>query len=185
MTWLSILSATSGRRAGLMATAGVATGLLTIGLAAAFGAASVIAATPMAYQVLHWAGVAYLFYLAVMIWRGANGGAAAPNPGDAAYFRMGLITNLLNPKAALFYLTVPPQFISPGGNALIALLMLTFIYVAIATAIHLILVMFASTAGKWLTSPKNVDTVRKTMAVLLACVAVWLALSTARPAAGI
>jgi threonine/homoserine/homoserine lactone efflux protein len=181
MTWLAILSVASGRRAGLMATAGVAAGLLSIGLAAAFGAAAAISASPVAYSILRWAGVAYLLYLAVLIWRGNDAVEDVSGANDAAWFRMGLIANILNPKAALFYLTVPPQFISPDGQTLASLVILTFIYVAIATAIHLAIVMFASTAGRWLTSSQNVDTVRKTMAVLLACVAVWLIYSTALP----
>ena len=152
MTWLSILSITAGKRAGLMATAGVATGLLTIGLAAALSAASLIASSTLAYEVLRWAGVGYLSYLAWGIWQGRSETGTETKISDTSFFRMGLITNLLNPKAALFYLTIPAQFVTSGSPPLASLLMLIVIYVATATLIHIAIVLFAGQAGKWLTS---------------------------------
>lgn len=180
MTWLAIVSITSGRRSGLMAVAGIATGLLTIGLAAALGAASLINSSPLAYEILRWAGVAYLFYLAWGIWQNAEEADPTGASSHASYFRMGLITNLLNPKAALFYLTVPPQFLSSDAPVLASLVTMTLIYVTVATLIHAAIVMFADQAGKQLKSEENVTTLRKVMAILLACVAIWMLISTAR-----
>ncbi|MGL5010530.1 MAG: LysE family translocator, partial [Paracoccaceae bacterium] len=64
MVWLAIVAATDGRRAGYAAVAGVALGLAVIGVAAAYGLAALVAGSPVAYQVLRWAGVAYLLWLA-------------------------------------------------------------------------------------------------------------------------
>ena len=181
MTWLAILSLDQGRRAGLMALAGVATGLAVIGVAAALGAAALITSSEIAWQVLRWAGICYLLYLAYDIWRGTEEGVQAPATSDFAAFRMGLITNLLNPKAAIFYLTVPPRFIADGTDPLTGLLWLTMIYVAVATAIHAGIVLLAGSARTLLTSTPRITTVRRVMAVLLAGVAVWLAFTTGRP----
>lgn len=181
MTWLAILSLAHGRRAGLMAVAGVASGLAIIGVAAALGAAALITSSEIAWQVLRWAGIFYLLYLAYDIWQGTEDGKPAPAKSDMAAFRMGLITNLLNPKAAIFYLTVPPRFIADTHDPLTGLLWLTLVYVVVATVIHAGIVVLAGSARTLLTSTSRIMTVRRIMAVLLAGVAVWLALVTGRP----
>ncbi|MGL4279461.1 MAG: LysE family translocator, partial [Albidovulum sp.] len=138
MAWLALVAATEGRRPGYAAVAGVALGLALIGVAAAFGLAGMIAATPALNQVLRWGGVLYLLWLAWDGWRDAGDGAGN---GDgsvtlARAFRRGLITNLLNPKAAVFYVAVLPGFTDPGAPVLGETLTLTAAYVAVATLIH-------------------------------------------------
>ena len=91
--------------------AGIALGLLGAGLAAALGLAALIDAFPPVYNVLRWAGVLYLLWLAWEGWRGSEGSpveAGRIGWAQAVYFRRGLITNLLNPKAFLFYLASCP-----------------------------------------------------------------------------
>jgi threonine/homoserine/homoserine lactone efflux protein len=110
-------AAGSSRRQGIVAVAGVATGLLIHTLAAALGLSSLFLHVPMAYLVLKGAGVAYLVYLAWKLVQapGESGVDAGAVPGRplrrlrAAYVQ-GLLTNLLNPKAVLFFLGVLPQF---------------------------------------------------------------------------
>jgi threonine/homoserine/homoserine lactone efflux protein len=117
MAYIAILSIQSGRRAGLSAVAGIALGLLGAGLAAALGLAALIDVFPPVYNVLRWAGVLYLLWLAWEGWRGSKGSpveAGRIGWGQAVYFRRGLITNLLNPKAYLFYIAVLPRFVDPG-----------------------------------------------------------------------
>ena len=72
MAYLALVAATEGRRPGYAAVAGVALGLAIVGLLAALGLATLIAASPLAYQALRWAGVAYLMWLAWEGWRGAE-----------------------------------------------------------------------------------------------------------------
>lgn len=74
MAWLALVAAAEGRRPGFAAVAGVALGLLIVGLAAAFGLAAAISASPVAWQVLRWGGVAWLLWMAFDGWRGTSGG---------------------------------------------------------------------------------------------------------------
>lgn len=127
-----------GARAGLAAAAGVCAGCLGHTVAVAVGLAAVLAASPGAFAVLKALGAAYLAWLAVGLLRqalrrpvatGPAGDAPAPPvpPGLAAAFRTGVLTNLLNPKVALFFLAFLPQFVSPqapwaaGGLAVLGL----------------------------------------------------------------
>ena len=127
MAWLALLAATEGRRLGFAAVAGVALGLSLIGLLAALGLSALLQSQPLAYQALRWAGVAYLLWIAWDTWRGASGDehGAGQGASAAAQFRRGLITNLLNPKAAVFYIALLPTFITPGrGSPLVQALAL-------------------------------------------------------------
>ncbi len=176
MVWLAIVAASDGRRMGFAAVAGVALGLAIIGLAAALGLAAVIAASPLAYGSLRWAGVAYLLWLAWDAWR------AADDPPDAidrmtpvTAFRRGLVTNLLNPKAFVFYVTVLPGFLTVTSG-LQGTLGLTAIYVGMATAVHAVIVAGAGTARDWLQAPGRAVVVRRGLALALVGVAVWVAL---------
>ncbi len=179
MAYLAVLSASEGRRAGFAATAGVALGLLLIGLASALGLAALVMAWPLAYETLRWCGVGYLLWLAWDGWRDAA--ADHPDDGSASYavfFQRGLVTNLLNPKAALFYVTVLPGFLDPAAAQ--QAVFLTLVYVTIATAIHVAIVTMAGTARGFLTDPNRNRFVRRALSLLLAVIALWLAVSTGR-----
>jgi threonine/homoserine/homoserine lactone efflux protein len=178
MTWLAVVAATEGRRSGYAAVAGVCLGLSVIGLAAALGMATVIADYPAVYQALRWAGVVYLLWLAWDAWRDAGAADEAEAGQETRFFWRGLVTNLLNPKAALFYLAVLPGFVLPGGGALTATVALTLIYVAIATLIHAGIVTLAGAASGLLENPERERLVRRVLAVALALVAVWFAISS-------
>lgn len=183
MTTLAVLSAREGRRAGIAAVAGVALGLLVVGLAAALGIAAVVAQSRWLYEVLRWGGVAYLLWLA---WEGWHGeGDVSPDPlestkRDMHYFRQGFITNMLNPKAAVFYLSILPNFIDAGRSVLAQTITLTVAYVAIATTIHLAIVALADRARVLLDNPYRSRMVRRILSVALAAVALWLAWTTRR-----
>jgi threonine/homoserine/homoserine lactone efflux protein len=176
MAWLAVTSAAEGRRAGLMAVAGVATGLAMIGVAAAFGLAAVISASPVLWNILRWGGVAWLLYLAWEAWTDADG-EAEPTDGRT-WFKRGLITNLLNPKAAVFYIAMLPGFLTPTAAVLPQTLIMTAVYVAVATAVHATIVLASGTMSYLLTDPVRSGRIRRTLAVLLALVALWFAWST-------
>ena len=180
MAWLAIVAATEGRRPGYAAVAGVALGLALVGIAAAFGLAAVISTSPFLYQTLRWGGVVYLLWLAWQGWRGdeSRDGFAPPGSGLALYFRRGLITNLLNPKAAVFYIAVLPGFVTPEGLVLSETLALSLIYVAVASVIHATIVTAAGAARRWLDDPVREQMLRRTMSALLALVALWFAWKT-------
>ncbi len=106
-----------GVRAGAAAALGIAGGCVVHALAAAFGLATLLALHAQAFAAIQWAGAAYLVWLGVAMLRQAWRGAAAAMPSAAAArsaladFRTGLLTNLLNPKVALFFLAFLPQFV--------------------------------------------------------------------------
>ncbi len=183
MAYLSVLSASQGRRAGFAATLGIALGLLIVGLGAAFGLAAVIANSRFLYEALRWAGVAYLLWLAWDGWQHVNETSATRTQGndsDHAYFQRGLITNLLNPKAALFYVAVLPTFVDQASPVLGQTVMLSVVYVGVATAIHTTIVTLAGLARPFLDDEARRRTVRRVLSLTLAAIAIWFAFSTAR-----
>ena len=181
MAWLVMLSLGEGRRAGYMASGGIALGLLLISSLAAMGLAALISASPLLYEGLRWAGALFLFYLALEGWLSAGNAAPELEKESAGQHALrGFVINVLNPKAAFFYVTVLPQFIAPGHNERAQALILAFTSVAIATAIHLVLVTLAARLRGFIENERQTRRVRRILAVGLAAVAVWLLLSTAR-----
>ena len=179
MAYLALIAATEGRRPGYAAVAGVALGLTVIGMAAALGVTAVINASPVAYQILRWGGVGYLLWLAWDGWRGAQADHDIAEAGSslARFFGRGLITNLLNPKAAVFYVAVLPGFLPPDAG-LAQVLTLTAIYVAVATAVHGGLVTVAGAARVWLANAKRETILRRALSLALVAVAAWVVWKT-------
>ncbi|MBT9489143.1 MAG: LysE family translocator [Rubrivivax sp.] len=113
-----------GARAGVAAVAGINAGCVLHALAAAFGLAALLAVHPGAFRLIQWAGAAYLVWLGIgMLRQALQRGEALALPADApaparpwsADFRVGLLTNVLNPKVALFFLAFLPQFVPAGS----------------------------------------------------------------------
>lgn len=114
MLYVISRSSTEGPRAGVVSSLGIAAGTLVHIAAVTLGLSSLLAAVPVAYDVVRLAGAAYLIYLGVRTLAGTGGliGAAAVAPaGLWPTFRQGVITNVLNPKVALFFLAFLPQFV--------------------------------------------------------------------------
>lgn len=179
MAYLALLSAQHGRLAGYVATTGVALGLLAIGLLAAFGFGQFVQGSPALYQALRWAGVAYLLYLAWDAWRDVH----KPVRTDIAQtyvaaFRRGLITNLLNPKAFLFYVTVLPGFTGGEAQFQSSILLLTLLYVIVATLVHGAVATGAGALTGVLQRQKWRLAIGAGSAVLLVAVAIWVAVKT-------
>jgi threonine/homoserine/homoserine lactone efflux protein len=185
MTYLVALSLSSGLRAGLAAVAGIALGLLTYGIIATFGLAAAIDDAPLLYEVLRWGGVLFLLWLAWESWTGSNettAGASQEPPWAA--FRRGLITNLLNPKAAAFYIAVLPEFIQPArGTVARQTLVLSLIYVAVATLVHATLVLLAGSLQSTIVTADNRNNIKRAFALILVGIALWFALTTGRSTA--
>lgn len=177
MSYLAIATLKDGRRAGFMTVAGVAIGLAVVGIIAAAGLSAIIANSPPLYDGLRLIGLLFFLYLAFDAWRD-------PPPGQeektgSGHFMRGLMSNLLNPKAATFYIAVLPRFTDPSGNILNQTLILTTIYVAVATIIHCLIVLLAGSLRPYIDG-KYERTARRVMALLLVAVAIWFAFSTAR-----
>ncbi len=182
MGYLAVLSLDRGRLAGLAAVAGVAIGLAALGLAAGLGLGVLIGSTPWLYETIRWVGVAYLLWLAFDTWQESRRplDELAGNERFLVNFRRGLVTNLLNPKAALFYVAVVPSFIDPLQPVAGQTLLLTAIYVAIATLIHVGIVLAAASIKPLVVSSTTRERLGLVFAVLLAAIAIWLAFSTQR-----
>ena len=128
-----------GARAGVLAVAGINAGCVVHALAAAFGLAALLAVNPGAFKIIQWAGAAYLVWLGIGMLRQAGragadvamvGSPSAAVRSGWADFRVGLLTNVLNPKVALFFLAFLPQFVpaaSPSQTASFLLLGLWFV----------------------------------------------------------
>ncbi|WP_346427341.1 LysE family translocator [Caulobacter sp. 17J65-9] len=184
MGYLASLSAACGRKAGLTAVAGVTLGLAAYMIAAAFGLTGVLLAYPLLYQALRWAGVIYLLWLAFEAWSAEREAAPRGPQGAACYgewFRHGLFANLLNVKAAAFYVVLLPSFISPARPALPQALTLGAMHLSISVVVHSAIVLLAARAGTGLGAagdhPKA-RRVRRAFAVAIAVVALWLAWDT-------
>jgi threonine/homoserine/homoserine lactone efflux protein len=179
MAWLAALALAEGRRTGLMAVAGVALGLAGIGVLAALGLATALNSIPFAYDTLRYAGAAFLLYLAWEGWRGAEG--QEPPMGGRGAFTRALLQNLLNPKAAMFYLAVMPLFLpAASGARSTETLSLVAVYVAVATAVHAGIVLFAGALRPYLVEGPHEKAVRRALALSLVGVALWFFLKSAR-----
>lgn len=111
-----------GRRAALLATLGICSGLLVHATASALGLSVILATSAEAFTIVKLAGAAYLAYLGVQALRSSfrSDAIATPTARRRAHpFVQGVLGNVLNPKVAVFYLTFLPQFISPGDNVLV------------------------------------------------------------------
>ena len=175
-----------GRMAGLVSLAGTTTGFLVHILAASLGLSAVFLAVPVAYDALRWAGAAYLVYLAWDSVRAGSGGLFAPRTLPAAapekLFRMGLLTSILNPKVALFYLALFPQFVDPArGSVLVQSLVLGATQIVIAVIGDMLFVLAAAGIARWLaTRPQWATAQRWVLASVFVAIAAKLALDERR-----
>lgn len=129
--WFVVMRhAVRSRRHGWVAAAGVQSGLLVHMTAAAVGVAAVVLASATAFSVLKWVGAAYLVYLGIRALLSSRGSSdtsedAPDQASDVALFqiwRQAFVANVLNPKAALFFVAVLPQFVSSGGPVSVQIL---------------------------------------------------------------
>jgi len=179
-----------GRAAGLVSMAGTTTGFFVHILAAALGLSAVFVAVPVAYDALRWSGAAYLLWLA---WDSVRPGAAGnaggifaprklPEAAPGRLFRMGLLTSILNPKVALFYLALFPQFVEPArGSVLLQSLVLGLVQIVIALIGDTMFILAAARVARWLgTRPAWATAQRWLLAGVFAGIAAKLALDDRR-----
>lgn len=151
----------SGARAGIAASFGIATGVFLHTLAAAVGLAALIATHPGAFEVIRWAGVAYLVFLAFQAFRGSATlpapDAAQPIRSAARAWREAVLVSLLNPKVAIFVLAFLPQFVDPArGSTFVQFMLLGTVLNIGGTVINGLVGGFAGTIGGWLWSRRRI-----------------------------
>lgn len=187
MIYLISRSITQGKKAGLISLAGVICGFIFHIVMVSFGLTAVLFAVPLAYTVLKVLGVCYLLYLAYQ--------AVKPNgknifetrndlPRDNALklFRIGFLTNVLNPKVAVFYLSFFPQFIKPQyGSILFQSIELGITQVAVSFTVNFIIVLTAAKVALFFSKKPSWLKVQKWfMASVLTGLAVKMAFSKSK-----
>jgi threonine/homoserine/homoserine lactone efflux protein len=180
MLYLVSRSLTQGRRAGLVSLLGVAAGFVVYLAAAVAGIATVFTQVPAAYTALRVAGAGYLLWLA---WKTLRPGGASvfapkelPPDGPCRLFAMGFVTNLLNPKIAVLYVSLLPQFIDPDrGSVALQSLSLGAIQASIAVTGNAVIVLTAGTIAVFLARrPGWLRAQRYVMGTVLGALAVRL-----------
>ncbi|MFF1692690.1 LysE family translocator [Streptomyces sp. NPDC058257] len=188
MMYLVSRSITQGRRAGAISLAGVAVGFVVYLSAANLGLSVVFLAVPQLYLAVKLAGAGYLAWLA---WKALKPGGTSvfthqePAPDSPwRLFSMGALTNLLNPKVAIMYVSLIPQFIDPtAGHTLTQGFVLGGVQISVSLGVNLAIVMAAGTIAVFLARrPSWLRVQRYVMGTVLGALAVKLA-TTRAPAA--
>ena len=178
MVYLISRSICQGRAAGLISLGGVALGFVFYMMCAALGITAIVMAVPYAYDALRIGGALYLIYLA---WQAVRPGGRSPfevrnlpQDGTGKLFLMGFLTNLLNPKIAVMYLSLLPQFIDPEhGSVLFQSLVLGFTQIVISLSVNAAIAMLAGSMAVFLASrPTWISIQRWLMGTVLAGLAV-------------
>jgi threonine/homoserine/homoserine lactone efflux protein len=182
MMYLVSRSISQGRRAGIISLGGVAAGFLVYLVGANLGLAVLFAAVPELLTVIRIAGACYLLWLA---WKTIKPGGVSvftvqdvPADSPRRLFTMGLLTNLLNPKIAILYVAIIPQFVDlTKGDVLLQGIILGGFQIMVAVSVNLSIVLAAgAVAGFLARRPSWLRIQRITMGSLLGVLAVMLAL---------
>jgi len=183
MIYMISRAITQGRMAGLIAYAGVALGFVVYLFCAAFGLTAIVFAVPYAYDVLRFVGAAYIAWLAFEALR--PGGKSPfqvkslPAARPHRLFLMGLLTSLLNPKMAIFYLALLPNFIDPAHNVLTQSLALGSLHIVISIIINTLIACAAGSIAAFLTArPAWLVAQRWLMGTMLGGLAISMALES-------
>ena len=185
MIYLISRSITQGGAAGIVSLGGVALGFVFYMLCAAFGISALLLAVPYAYDALRLAGAAYLLWLA---WQVVKPGGRSPFQvkkltvdGPKKLFAMGFVTNLLNPKIAMLYLALLPQFIDPAGSVLTQSLVFGSIQTVISVSVNAVIALAAGSIALFLGQrPTWLLVQRYLMGTVLAGLAVRMAFEAKR-----
>lgn len=186
MAYLVSRAICQGRAAALVSLGGVALGFVVYMLCAAFGITALILAIPYAYDALRLTGALYLGYLA---WQALKPGGRSPfevsRPAPDSrtrLFAMGFLTNLLNPKIAMLYLALLPQFVTPtGGSVLGQTLMLGSVQIVISIAVNALIALAAGSIAVFLSrNPGWLKAQRWIMGGVLGSLALRMALDRGR-----
>jgi len=171
-----------GRRAGILSALGVIAGLLVHTTAAALGLSVILQTSALAFTVIKLAGALYLLYLGVKTWFDksafqVHAVSSAANPG--ALFGQGVLSNVLNPKVAIFFLAFLPQFVDrESGNVAVQMVALGMIFAFFGLCFLLAVGYSAGAIGKWLTHrPQYTHLLRRLASSILVILGIRLALT--------
>ena len=178
MAYLAAVAMRDGRDRAWVTVAGITLGLATYLAAAIAGLTEAATRAPLIYHTLRWAGVTYLAWLAWDTWRNAPGAGQPPAGGGLGrFFLRGLLTNLLNPKAALLYVTLLPSFIDTDRAVIAQSLLLGGTHLAISLVVHGSIVVGAGSLHGAVAVSRPSVLLRLLFAGSLLAVAAWVALT--------
>jgi threonine/homoserine/homoserine lactone efflux protein len=186
MIYLVSRTVTQGRRAGLISLAGVACGFFVYLIAATAGVVTIFALVPAVYTALKLAGAGYLLWLAFQALRPGGRSVFAPKalPADrpGKLFTVGLVTNLLNPKIAILYVSLLPQFVDPARGSIAAQsFTLGLVQIIIAITVNGLIAMSAGSISRFLGErPGWLTAQRYLMGTALGAMAVRIAADRSR-----
>jgi threonine/homoserine/homoserine lactone efflux protein len=184
MLYVAARGASEGRSAGIVSALGIGAGTLVHITLVALGLAALLAAVPVAYTVVRFAGAAYLIYLGVRALRSRSSLALQQlQPASlTSIFRQGVITNVLNPKVALFFLAFLPQFVDPSrGNPALQVVVLGLLFDTTGTLVNLAVALGSSRAAARLRSGSRAGAaLQKITGALFIALGLRLALASRR-----
>lgn len=154
-------AAVEGPRPAWRVALGIVCGVLAWGLIVAAGLGALLALSTLAYTLLQFAGAAYLCYLGGrMLWTALKAPPAAPgglsqgaNAGGSDWFVRGLLTNLLNPKVGVFYVSLLPQFVPPGADVFVFSVLLAGVHALMGLLWFAVLIALTGPLAQWLRRP--------------------------------
>jgi RhtB (resistance to homoserine/threonine) family protein len=176
-------AAAEGARRALAASLGICLGCLVWGLVVALGLGILLEASELAYTILRWAGALYLLWLGVKLLHskredfGGDGAASAGAASARAWFGRGLLTNILNPKVGIFYVSFLPQFIPAGSNVPVLTIVLAAIHSALGLIWFVLLILATRPIAAALRRPRVIRTLDRVTGGIFLLFGAKLALS--------
>jgi len=158
-----------GRKNGYKMALGITTGSLVHTIAAAFGLSAILVQSVIAFEIVKYVGAIYLIYLGIssFITRKKNKAAIQEAPMRKSAFKQGLLSNVLNPKVAMFFITFLPQFVKSGTDVTIQLISMGVIYTFLSISWFFLYVFFINYLREWLMSEKVQKIMDKTTGLIL------------------
>ncbi|ASR46785.1 lysine transporter LysE [Paenibacillus kribbensis] len=161
---------TDGKRDGIKIALGITTGVLVHTAAAALGLSLLLMKSAFAFEVVKYIGAIYLIYMGLLSFikrRKPTENYDQSVHSKKSPFMQGLISNTLNPKVAIFFLTFLPQFITPDYNPSLQFLLMGFFYAAVSIVWFATIVFLLSYVRKWLMSPRVQNVIDKATGLVL------------------
>lgn len=180
VTLVIATSATKGLRAGLVTVAGTTAGNAVLLAMIASGLSFILGHALYWFDILRFAGAAYLIWLGIQAWRGAGRGVSTP-PRDHVHFGRGFVVALSNPKTIAFFTAFLPQFVDPGLPVARQLVVMCVVSALLAGLSDCAWASFAGLGRAWLMHPSRARLIGRFSGLVLIGGGIWLSL-TRRPA---
>ncbi len=179
-------SIAQGRKAGIVSVLGISSGSLLHTTAAAFGLSAILATSAIAFNIMKWIGAVYLVYLGIQVFLSKNSSEdidlATDNQSLWSIYCQGILTNILNPKVALFFLALLPQFVAIDSNQkIVSYFFLGCLFVTTGTLWCMLVALLAAKASGIVRSKTRlINIARRTTGVIFISLGIKLATEQAK-----